>query len=69
MERELYYESKIAELLCVFAEITDPGADKPQLSDADMAAVEKARTILDERFSEAPTATYISPEAGSRHRS
>jgi AraC-like DNA-binding protein len=59
MERELYYESKIAELLCVFAETTNSGADKPCLPDADMAAVEKARAILDERFSDAPTIARI----------
>jgi transcriptional regulator GlxA family with amidase domain len=61
MERELYYESKIAELLCVFAEITDqgPGPDKPRLPDADMAAVEKARAILDERFSDAPNIAQL----------
>jgi AraC-like DNA-binding protein len=65
MEQELYYESKIAELLCVFAEITDPGSDKPQLPDADMAAVEKVRTILDERFPEAPTIARIAFMTGT----
>jgi AraC-like DNA-binding protein len=65
MERDLYYESKIAELLCVFAEITDPMTDKSRLSDADMAAVEQARAILDERFSDAPNIARLAFMTGT----
>jgi AraC-like DNA-binding protein len=62
---EAYYESKIIELLCIFSEANNAGPDKRRLSDADTAAVEKARAILEEHFSEAPKITRLAVMTGT----
>jgi AraC-like DNA-binding protein len=65
VESEAYYESKIIELLCIFSEASNAAPDKRRLSDADMAAVEKAQAILEEHFSEAPKIARLAVMTGT----
>jgi AraC-like DNA-binding protein len=65
VECEAYYESKIIELLCIFSEANNAAPDKRPLSGEDMAAVEKAQTILEECFSEAPKIARLSVMTGT----
>jgi AraC-like DNA-binding protein len=60
-----YYESKIIELLCIFAELSDSPREKRRLPDADKSAVETVRAILEERFSDAPKIAQLSVMTGT----
>jgi AraC-like DNA-binding protein len=62
VECEMYYESKIIELLCVFSELNADCVVVPELrrlSGADRNAVEDVKMILEERFTDAPTIAQL----------
>lgn len=65
VECEIYYESKIIELLYIFMELNNPAPDKRRLSSADMTAVEKTKAILEERFCNAPKIAQLAVMTGT----
>ena len=60
-----YYESKIIELLCLVSELNSAASGRQRLSDADMAAVKKAQSILREHFSDAPAINRLAVMTGT----
>jgi AraC-like DNA-binding protein len=65
VESEVYYESKLIELLHIFSKANHAAPDKQPLSDEDMAAVEKARAILEESFFDAPKIAQLAVVTGT----
>ncbi|MDR2403895.1 MAG: AraC family transcriptional regulator [Spirochaetaceae bacterium] len=65
---ELYYESKIAEMLCLLAEETSYiqtlSKDKRPLSRTDMKAMHLAKDMIDGRISDAPKVTELARLTG-----
>ena len=61
---EVYYESKIIEILCLLSSL-NTAVGSPRLSAEDLTAVEEVRTILEERFSDAPPIARLAVITGT----
>lgn len=62
---ELYYESKIIELLYTISQLNNPALQKRRLSSTDLAAVEQVKAILAEHLSDAPTIAHMAVMTGT----
>lgn len=62
---EIYYESKIIEILCLISSLSTTSSGKTELSAADRTAVNQVCAILDEHYSDAPSIARLAVITGT----